>query len=121
MGLRSTGLTLQIPYSGYTVENGNAFHDVWFEMIGIGSPAVEITDTFGDTGGGEINFYAYGTTMSPLLTINFESGYVDYHNFGADEFFGENVTISGIGITPAHFQKKSSLSVLPTKRFYPQR
>lgn len=87
------GLTLQIPYSGYTVENSNAFQDAWFEMT-----EVRIIDEFGNTGDGEIDFYAYGTTTNPLLTISFESGYVDSVTFGADEFFAENVTISGIGI-----------------------
>jgi PEP-CTERM motif len=88
-----TGLTLEMPYSGYTIGSGNAFHDVWFEMDEV------IIHPLGDTTGGEINLYAHGTTI-PLLTIDFESGYVDRGNFGADEFFGDNVTISGIGITP---------------------
>ena len=110
----NTGLTLEIPYSGHTVVNGNAFHDAWFEMTEVG-----ITNTYGDTGSGEINFYAHGTTTNPLLTINFESGYVDYHNFGADEFFGENVTISGFGITPGSLSEEefsfsfSNQTVLP--------
>ena len=83
----NTGLTLEIPYSGYTAANDNAFHDVWFEMTGISSPAVGITDTFGNTGGGEINFYADGTTINPLLTISFESGYVDNVNFASRRIF----------------------------------
>jgi hypothetical protein len=105
-----TGLTLEIPYSGYTVANGNAFQDAWFEM-----DEVEITSTYvilgmmcGDTGGGEINFYADGDSNStdPLLTIGFESGLVSRGNFGSGDtdeegtFVAEKVTISGIGITP---------------------
>ena len=43
---------------------------------------------------------------TPRLTISFESGYVDYHNFAADEFFGENVTISGIGITTGSLKEE---------------
>ena len=102
-----TGLILEIPCSGYTVENGNAFHDAWFEMTEVG-----IINTFGDTGGGEINFYRNGFTTNPLLTITFESGYVDYHNFGADEFFGENVTISVIGITGTLSEERFSFSFI---------
>jgi hypothetical protein len=83
-----TGLTLQIPYSGHNISNA------WFKMTEVG-----ITDSYGDTGSGEIDFYAHGTTTNPLLTVSFENGYVDYYNFGADEFFGENVTISGSEIT----------------------
>jgi hypothetical protein len=81
----NTGLLLHIPYSG------NNFTDAWFEMT-----EVHIINTFGDTGSGEINFYAYGDTTSPLLTISFGSGYVDSSNFGADGIFvTDNVTITG--------------------------
>jgi hypothetical protein len=83
-----TGLLLNIPYSG------NTFADAWFEMT-----EVIILNTSGDTSGGEINFYEDGTSENPLITINFESGYVDNFNLGADEFFGENVTITGSQIT----------------------
>ena len=80
----NTGLTLEI-------YNGHTFTNAWFEMAEVG-----ITDAFGDTESGAINFYAYGTTANPLLTISFESGYVDYHNFGADGIFvTNNVTITG--------------------------
>jgi hypothetical protein len=83
-----TGLTLDIPYSGHT------FTNAWFEMTEVG-----IIDAFGDTGGGEINFYQDGDSTGPLIIINFDSGHVDYHGFGADEFFAENVTITGSEIT----------------------
>ena len=109
------GLTLQIPYSNHNFENA------WFKMDEV--TVAPYTDLYGEvygvTGGGEINFYAHGTTTNPLLTINFESGYVDYHNFGADEFFGENVTISGFGITPGSLSEEefsfsfSNQTVLP--------
>jgi PEP-CTERM motif len=82
------GLTLEIPCSGYTIENGTAFHDVWFEMTQVG------IDASGDTGGGDIDFYAHGTTTNPLLTINFGSGFVSRYGFGADDLFTtNNVTI----------------------------
>jgi hypothetical protein len=84
-----TGLLLEIPYSGHT------FTNAWFEMT-----EVEITDAFGDTGGGEINFYEDGDSTDPLIIINFESGYVSLYNFGADEIFvAGNVTITGSEIT----------------------
>ncbi|OHB52054.1 MAG: hypothetical protein A2Y10_11005 [Planctomycetes bacterium GWF2_41_51] len=84
-----TGLLLDIPYSG------NSFIDAWFEMT-----EVEIIDSFGNTGGGEINFYANGDSTNQLLTINFESGYVSRFNFGVDEIFvAGNVTITGSEIT----------------------
>ena len=84
-----TGLTLQIPYSGHS------FTDAWFSMTN-----VAILDTVGDTSGGEIDFYANNTSTNPLLVINFENGYVDYYNFGADSVFvADNVTITGSEIT----------------------
>jgi hypothetical protein len=106
-----TGLTLEIPYSD------NTFTDAWFEMTGEVTPEV-ILNASGDTGGGEINFYAYGTTTNPLLTIIFESGYVDSFNFGADEFFGENVTISGSEITGTLSEEEFSFT-FANKAFLP--
>jgi hypothetical protein len=87
-----TGLTLEmgIPYGSHT------FANAWFEMT-----EVKITNALalGDTGNGEINFYD-GISTNPLLTISFESGYVDSFNFGADEIFvANNVTITGSEIT----------------------
>jgi hypothetical protein len=84
----NTGLTLQIPYSG------NTFTNAWFKMT-----VVEI-NAFGDTRGGEINFYKDGDSTSPLLAIKFESGFVSRYGFGADEIFvADNVTITGSEIT----------------------
>ena len=84
-----TGLTLQIPYSS------NNFADAWFSMTN-----VIINDTFGNTSGGTINFYANNTSTNPLLVVAFDSGHVDYFNFGADSIFvANNVTISGSEIT----------------------
>jgi hypothetical protein len=83
------GLLLHVPYSGHT------FTDAWFSMT-----EVQIINTFGDTGSGEINFYANNTSTDPLITLNFGSGYVDYYNFGADAIFvTNNVTITGSEIT----------------------
>ncbi|MDD5134371.1 MAG: PEP-CTERM sorting domain-containing protein, partial [Phycisphaerae bacterium] len=60
----------------------------------------DILNAFGDTGSGEINFYANGSSANPLLVINFGSGYVDTFNFGADAIFiANNVTITGSQIT----------------------
>jgi hypothetical protein len=84
-----TGLTLQIPYSGHN------FTDAWFTMTD-----VVITSAFGDTSGGTIDFYANNTSTTPLLVIDFTSGYVDSHTFGADSMFDVyNVTITGSEIT----------------------
>jgi PEP-CTERM motif len=106
-----TGLTLEIPCSGYTIENGNAFHDVWFEMTRVG------IDAFGDTGGGEIDFYAHGTTTNPLLTINFGSGFVSRYGFGADELFTtDNVTIESSKITNALSEEEFSFSFANKKK-----
>jgi hypothetical protein len=88
-GDAKTGLTLQIPYSGHT------FTNAWFTMTD-----VTISNTPGDTGGGTIDFYANNTSTNPLLVINFTSGYVDNHTFGADSMFDVyNVTITGSEIT----------------------
>ncbi|MFA5251267.1 MAG: PEP-CTERM sorting domain-containing protein [Phycisphaerae bacterium] len=93
-----TGLILEIPYSGYTIEDSTAFQDAWFEMS-----IVDITSvygTFGQTSDGEINFYENGNTTNPLVTINFESGFVSRYGLGADEIFlADNVTITGSKIT----------------------
>jgi PEP-CTERM motif len=93
------GLTLEIPYSGHNITNA------WFRMA-----EVEIIDPFGDTSGGEIDFYRPGFTTNPVLTISFENGYVDSHNFAADEFFGENVTIAGSEITGTLSDREFSFS-----------
>jgi hypothetical protein len=94
------GLFLDIPYSG------NTFTDAWFQMTEVG-----IIDAFGDTGGGEINFYANGTSTNPLLVVNFESGYVSRFNFGADEIFvADNVTITGSEITNELSEEEFSFS-----------
>ncbi|MFA6175636.1 MAG: PEP-CTERM sorting domain-containing protein [Phycisphaerae bacterium] len=89
-----TGLTLEIPVTGYTVENSNAFQDAWFEMS-----TVQITSAYslyGETGAGVINFYENGTAINPLVTINFESGLVSRFGLGAEEVFvADNVTITG--------------------------
>jgi hypothetical protein len=96
----NTGLLLIIPY------NGHSLSDTWFEMT-----EVDITDAFGTTGNGEINFYANGTTTNPLLTISFESGHVDYTNFGADVIFAaDEVEFSGSEIIPGLFSEEQIFS-----------
>jgi hypothetical protein len=95
-----TGLHLDIPYSG------NNFIDAWFEMTEVG-----ILDSFGNTGGGEINFYANGVSINPLLVINFENGYISRFNFGDDEIFvAENVRITGSEITGTLSEREFSFS-----------
>ncbi|MHB0946887.1 MAG: PEP-CTERM sorting domain-containing protein [Sedimentisphaerales bacterium] len=89
-----TGLVLEIPVTGYTVENSSAFQDAWFEMS-----TVQITSAYslyGETGAGVINFYENGTAVNPLVTINFESGLISRFGLGAEEVFvADNVTITG--------------------------
>jgi hypothetical protein len=95
-----TGLTLRIPYSNHT------FTDAWFTMTEVG-----ITDTSGDTGGGEIDFYANNTSINPVLVINFGSGSVSRYGFGADEIFvPNNVTITGSEITGTLSEEMFSFS-----------
>lgn len=92
----NTGLLLHIPYSG------NNFTDAWFEMTD-----VQIINTFGDTLGGEINFYENGDSTTPLITINFESGHVGYSNFGADDIFAaDGVEFSGSEIPLGLFSEE---------------
>ena len=95
-----TGLLLNIPCSG------NTYADAWFNMT-----EVEIIDTLGNTGGGEINFYANGTSIDPLLIINFDSGYVSLFNFGSDEMFvADNVTITGSEISSILSEREFSFN-----------
>jgi hypothetical protein len=102
-----TGLILEIPCSGFTIANSNAFQDAWFEMS-----AVDITTVHtmsGDTGGGEIDFYANGTSTDPLVIINFLSGKVSRYGLGADEIFtANNVTITGSEIPSPISQEQFS-------------
>jgi len=87
-----TGLTLEIPYNGHT------FTDAWFTMTDVA--ITNISGTSGDTGTGEINFYADGTSINPLLIIDFQSGFVSRYGFGASGMFvATNVTITGSEIT----------------------
>ncbi len=85
-----TGLTLAI--------NGQNFTDVWFNMSDVEITLASLNA--GETGSGEISFYANGTSTNPLLVINFVSGSVSRYGFGADEIFvADNVTITGSQIT----------------------
>jgi len=93
------GLALEIPYSG------NTFADAWFEMT-----EVIILNASGDTSGGVINFYADGTSINPLLVVTFENGYVDSFNLAADEFFAQNVTITGSEIIGTLSEEEFSFS-----------
>jgi hypothetical protein len=89
-----TGLVLEIPCSGYTVETSNAFQDVWFEMSTVN--IINASVMSGQTGAGVINFYENGTSTDPLVIINFTRGEVSRYGFGADGVFvADNVTITG--------------------------
>ena len=104
------GLTLQIPCSDYTVENGTAFENVWFEMTDVTiTPFSTPWGTFGYTDHGVINFYEDGSSTNPLVVIEFDSGLVWRQSFGADEaFVAENVVITGSKITDILSQEQFS-------------
>jgi hypothetical protein len=98
-----TGLTLEIPYSG------NNFADAWFSMTNV--TITNISGTSGDTGSGEINFYANNTSTNPLLAIDFTSGSVSRFGWGADGIFvANNVTITGSEITDILSEQSFSFS-----------
>lgn len=93
-----TGLVLEIPCSGYTIENSSAFHDAWFTMSVVDITSVHTMS--GETGAGEIKFYANGTATDPLVIVSFISGAVSRYGMGADEIFTANtVTITGSKIS----------------------
>jgi hypothetical protein len=98
-----TGLTLRIPYSGHT------FTDAWFKM-----DVVHITSASamsGQIGAGVINFYANGTSVAPLLIVNFAGGTVSRYGFGADErLITNNVTITGSEIAGTLSEEEFSFS-----------
>jgi len=109
-----TGLILEIPYSDYTVENNNAFIDVWFNMteVTITSKFLTPLGTFGQTGFGKIDFYEDNSSTDPLVVISFDSGSVSPYGFGANEmlFTASNVTITGSKITDTLSQEQFSFS-----------
>jgi len=66
---------------------------------------------FGQTGAGVINFYADGTSIDPLLIVNFASGTVSRYGLGADEIFvADNVTITGSQIVDTLSEEQFSFS-----------
>ncbi len=109
-----TGLILEIPYSGYTVENNNAFIDAWFDIteVTITSQFPTPTGIYGSTGPGVINFYEDNTQTNPLVIINFDIGSISPYDFGANEvlFTASNVTITGSKIIDALSQEQFSFS-----------
>jgi hypothetical protein len=83
-----TGLDLVFAY------NGNTFNDVWFEMEPITITSQFVPFVVGSTSGGVIKFYQAGTTIDPLLEIQFNVGLVSTFGFGSDD-----VTFTGSQIT----------------------
>ena len=103
-----TGLNLEIPIAGA----GTSFANAWFSM-----DSLTITGTtvfggyaYGQTGPGQIRFYADGSTTNPLLILNFTSAFVSQQALGADDFFAENVQLSGSAIPPALSGEQFSFS-----------
>ena len=100
-----TGLTLQIPYSG------SNFADAWFDVAGVVTLSAPIMpgEPYG-TGPGQINFYQNGDSTDPLIIINFNSAVLTMTNFGANELYAENVTITGSEITGTLSQEQFTFS-----------
>jgi hypothetical protein len=92
-----TGLILEIPYSGHIFENA------WFDMNEVtitSKVTIPGLGVFGQTGPGRVNFYQDGNSTDQLVVVDFDSGFVSFDSFGADnEFTAENVTITGSEIT----------------------
>jgi hypothetical protein len=100
------GLNLQIPLTSVS------FPDAWFAMdqLDITSTIVFCGCTYGETGPGQIRFYADGSTINPLLRIDFLKGFIATQFFGADDFFADNVTITGSAIPSALSYEQFSFS-----------
>jgi hypothetical protein len=92
-----TGLNLDVPISSLS------FANAWFAMdpLTIVGTTVFGGYTYGQTNAGKIRFYADGSNTNPLLIIDFTSAFVSYNAFGADDFFADNVKLSGSAIPPA--------------------
>jgi hypothetical protein len=101
-----SGLDLQISLTGVP------FEDAWFEMdeVDITSSVVFGGYTFGETGAGQIRFYADDSTTNPLLQIDFVSGLIATQFFAADDFLVDNVTITGSAIPLALSYEQFSFS-----------
>jgi PEP-CTERM motif len=98
-GWAAPGLTLVTPTGTYA--------NAWFEMSNVtitSTTTITGVGKFGQVGPGEINFYANPTSITPLVTIDFESGLVSRYGFdGSDEtpdgeIIAANVTIKGSAI-----------------------
>jgi len=78
-------------------QSGNTFQDAWFSMntLDIISETTFGGYTYGITGPGQIDFYADGTSTSPLMTASFDQAMVSRTGLAADDFFSENVTFTG--------------------------
>jgi len=102
------GLTLQIPY------NGHLFQNAWFDMndVTITSKTLTPWGPFGQTGQGEIRFYADTNSISPLVVIDFNGALVSPYGFGANEvlFTAANVAITGSEITGILSQEQFAFS-----------
>jgi hypothetical protein len=101
------GLTLQFPFNGHNYSNA------WFNVSQV-SLAPTIPGTLYSAGSGVINFYKDGTSTSPLLIINFNSGNVSLSDFGATDFIATNVTITGSEIIGTLSQEQFAFSFVNT-------
>ena len=109
------GLNLQIPLTGVS------FANAWFVMdqLAITNTIVFGGSTYGQTGAGQVRFYEDGSTTNPLLCIDFITGYVGRQFLAADEFYGNNVTITGSAIPFALSYEQFSFSFANVTSFLP--
>jgi hypothetical protein len=113
-----SGLLLQIPLTG------GSFGNAWFEM-----DQLVITDTvtfhsykYGETGAGQVRFYADGPkTVDPLLVLDFDVAYVSQQALGAEDFFADNVQISGSAIPVVLSDEQFNFSFANVTSFLPNR
>ncbi len=91
-----TNLDLQIVLPGAQA----VFNDAWFVMdpVNITSTTIFGGEKFGTTGSGQIRFYENGTSVNPVMVIDFLTGFIGRQFISADEFYGNNVTITGSAI-----------------------
>ncbi len=107
------GLTLQFgaPFGGAV------FTNAWFSIteLSIDDTATVFGKTFGQTGAGQVDFYAAGTATDPLLSIAFEEALVSMAGVAGDEssnlgIWAQDVVFSGSQIGTPLWNQQFSFS-----------
>jgi hypothetical protein len=101
-----SNLNLQIPLTNSSIP------DAWFDMdqLAITGTMVFGGVKYGTTGAGQIRFYASGSTTNPVMQIDFLTGNVGRQFLAADEFYANNVNITGSAIPYALSLEQFSFS-----------